>query len=136
MFKAEVCTIAIHSLGAILEEEHLAQMTIDKWNKENAEEQGKLFLQVQANCAIVPDVKVIIIDSYIDASKVDKIITTGKTTVLLFSTYHDPKNSTQTELDAIKAYREKINGTVICHDYDNKADFAKILISALEDAVK
>lgn len=136
MFKAEVCTIAIHLLGAILEEEHLAQMTIDKWNKENAEDKGKLFLQVQANSAIIPDVHVVIVDSFIDAAKLDKIIATGKATVLLFSTYHDPKNSMQTELDAIKAYREQIPGTCICHDYDNKTDFAKILISALEDAVK
>jgi|GEM_PF-5242283 len=40
MFKAEVYRIAIHSLGAIIEEEHLAQIIIDKWNEDN----GKLFL--------------------------------------------------------------------------------------------
>ena len=136
MFKADVYTIAIHSLGAILEEEHLAQITIDKWNMENAEEQGKLFLQVPANSTVSPDVNVVIIDSYLDAAKVDKIIAAGKTTVLLFSKYHDPKNSMQTELNAIKAYREKIPGTCICLDYDNKAAFANILITALEDAAK
>lgn len=136
MFKADVYAIAIHSLGAILEEEYLAQITVDKWNKENAEEKGKIFLQVQASGVIIPDVNIVLINSYVDAAKVDKIIAEGEKLVLLFSKHHDPRNSMQTELDAIKAYREKVQGTCRCLDYENKADFAKVLIGALEEAVK
>ena len=133
MFKADVYRIAIHSLGAILEEEHLAQMTINKWNEDYAEDKGKLFLQVPANSTNGPDVNVVIVDSFIDATKVDRIIAIGKPVVVLFSKYHDPKNSMQTELDAIAVYRKKIQDYCLCFDYENKAEFTKVLLSAINE---
>ena len=132
MFKANVYRIAIHSLGAILEEEHLAQMTIDKWNEEKAEDKGKLYLQTPSS-NLAPDVHVVIIDSFVDTAKLDKIIATGKPVVLLFSKHHDPKNSMQTELDAIKAYRETIQDKCTCFDYESKADFESLINRCLTE---
>ena len=133
MFKADVYRIAIHSLGAILEEEHLAQMTIVKWNEENAVEKAKLFLQVPSNSNVIPDLNVVIVDSYIDTAKVDKIIATGKPVVLLFCKYHDPKNSMQTELDAIELYRDKVKFKCTCINYQGKADFVDIFTRVLQE---
>ena len=136
MFKADVYRIAIHSLGAILEEEHLAKMTIDKWNEENAEDRGLLFLQVPANSSDAPDLNLVIIDSIIDVTIVEKIIATDIPVVLLFSKYHDPKNSMQMELDEIESYRSKIQENCICIDYEGTKSFSNVLISILDSIIK
>lgn len=135
MFEAKVYTITIHSLGVILEEEHLAQVTVDKWNQENAENKGKLFFRVPAISSIIPDANVVIIYSYLDVNKIENIIAIGKPVVFLFNKYHDPRNTMQTELDAIKRYREKVQSKCTCLDYESKDDFSRALITALEKTI-
>ena len=108
-------------------------MTIDKWNEENAEKKGKLYLQTPSNSNLTPDLHVIVIDSFIDAAKVDKIIAAGETTILLFSKYHDPKNSMQTELDAIEVYRDKVKLKCTCLNYQGKSDFVDVFARVLQE---
>ena len=131
MFTAQVYRIAIHSLGAILEEEYLAKLTIDKWNEAHSESCGKIFLQVPGNSTASTDINVVIIDSYIDIAAVDKVIKIGKPVVLLFNKYHDPKNTLQSELEMIESYREVVKDRCICYDFENKSDFSNALIKVL-----
>lgn len=120
MFEAKVYRISVSTLGAILEENHIVKETILAWNNERAEETGKLFLTLSDGVSTTPDFYVLIIDSFIDTNKVYKIIASGMPVVLLFSKYHDPKNSIQTELNAVEAYRAKIHDRCACFEYDNK----------------
>ena len=74
MFEAKVYRIAVTSLGAVLEEEHLAKETIHAWNNQRAESTGKLFLTQSAGTNVTPDLYVVIIDSFLDTPKVDSIL--------------------------------------------------------------
>ena len=46
MFNAKVYKIAVISLSGVMEETYAAKETVQKWNQENAENTGKLFLLV------------------------------------------------------------------------------------------
>ena len=127
MFEAKVYRIAVSTLGAILQEEHIAIDTIQKWNAERAEEAGKLLLSVPEDASVAPDLYVVIVDSYVDATKVDKIIATGKPIVFFFSKYHDPKNSIQAEIDATVTYRTSVQGDYLCLDYSTTNEFEQAL---------
>ena len=129
MFQAQVYRIAIQSLGAIIEEEHIAQESIAKWNELHGEQDGILFLQSTSDHS---DLNVVIIDSFIDIAKVDRVMSSGRPSILFFSKHHDPKNTIQAELDAIKTYREMIQNTCTCVDYENTIDFAKVFMAAVE----
>lgn len=133
MFTSQVYKIAITSLGAILEEEHIAHEVINDWNIKRAEETKKVFLTVHNDATETPDLYCVIVDSYVDEAKVNQMIDSGKPVLVLFSKYHDPKNSMQTELEQISAYLEAIKGKCICVDYEGNASFIEALKKELDE---
>lgn len=136
MFTSQVYKIAITSLGAILEEEHIAYEVINEWNIKRAEETKKVFLTVPNDATDTPDLYCVIVDSYVDEAKVNQMIETGKPVLVLFSKYHDPKNSIQTEIDKVQLFRANIQGSCICVDYDAAIDFGVKLIESIGQAIE
>ena len=102
MFEAKVYRVVVSTLGAIIEEDHIAKETIQAWNNDRAEKAGKLFLAILEGAEATPDLYVVIIDSYVDVAKVEKIVATSCPSIFFFSQYHDPKNSMQAEVDAVE----------------------------------
>lgn len=133
MFNAKVYRVLVTSLGAILEEEHIAHEVITEWNIKRAEETKKVFLTVPNDATDSPDLYCVIVDSYVDEAKVNQMIETGKPVLVLFSKYHDPKNSIQTELEQVAAFRKTIQGKCICLDYEGKTSFIEALKKELDN---
>ena len=133
MFEAKVYRVAVSTLGAILEEDHIAKEAIQAWNNDRAEKAGKLFLTLPVGESVMPDLYVVIIDSYVDNAKVEKIVATGCPIVFFFSQYHDPKNSIQVEVDAVEAFKERMKGKYRCVDYNAAREFGQVLNSILEE---
>ena len=132
MFEAKVYRVVVSTLGAILEEDHIAKETIQAWNNDRAEKAGKLFLTISEGAATTPDLYVVIIDSYVDTAKVEKIVATRRPIVFFFSQYHNPKNSMQVEVDAVAAFKEQIKGKYRCVDYRTAHEFGEALMSSLD----
>ena len=91
---------------------------------------GKLFLFVPEDST--PDLYVVIIDSYIDTTKVDKLIATGKPIAFFFSQFHDPNNSIQAEIDKVEGFKEKVKEKYCCVDYNATQEFMSTFVSVLE----
>lgn len=136
MFEAKVYRIVVSTLGAILEEEHIAKETIQKWNIEHAEEAGKLFLSVPENAPVVPDLYLVVIDSYVDSTKVNEIMSKGKPIAFFFNKYHDPKNSMQAEIDNVEVFKEAMKDKYCCVDYSAARGFMSAIDSILIDFEK
>lgn len=120
-------------MGAILQEEHFAKETIQKWNAECAEKAGKLFLSVPENASVTPDLYLVVIDSYVDATKVNEIIAKGKPVVFFFNKYHDPRNSMQAEIDKVDAFKENVKNKYCCVDYSAAQEFVSSIESIFND---
>ena len=132
MFEAKVYRVAVSSLGAILEEDHIAKETIQAWNIDRADKSGKLFLAIPEVAATTADFFFVIIDSYVDVARLEKIVTTGRPIVFFFSQYHDPENSMQTEVEAVEVFKEKMKGKYRCLDYRTSREFGEVLLSTLD----
>ena len=132
MFEAKVYRVAVSTLGAILEEDHIAKETIQAWNNDRAEKAGKLFLAIPEGAATTPDLYVVIIDSYVDTAKVEKIVAIGRPIIFFFNQYHDPKNSMQAEVDAVEEFKERMKGKYRCADYRTAREFGEALKAELE----
>ena len=65
MFTAKVYKIFIASASGAMKEERVAQDIVAKWNCQNGEGCGVVFMQVPLNDS--PDVCVFVIDNYVDA---------------------------------------------------------------------
>lgn len=115
-----------------MEEEHVAHEVINEWNVKRGEETKKVFLAVPNDATDTPDLYCVIVDSYVDEAKVNQLIETDKPVVVLFSKYHDPKNSMLTELEQIAAFRETVQVKCSCVDYNGKASFIEALKKELD----
>lgn len=69
------------SAGGALQEVHIAQDTVAKWNCQHEEEYGAVFLQVSKDAS--PDVYVFVIDNYVDKAIVEFAIETGSTVIMI-----------------------------------------------------
>lgn len=94
---------------------HLAQEVIIKWNHENAQSEGKLFLPVDdpqdANVVIG------IVGNFIDNAKANVIeasVKIGKKVLFFFSKYQDPENTILVESVATQEFRRKIEAKCYC----------------------
>ena len=131
MFEAKVYHIAVSTLGTILQEEYIAKETIQKWNTECAEKAGKLFLYVPEESRSIPDLYIVIINSYVETAKVEKLIATGRSVMLFFSKYHDPRYSIQAEIDKVDAFKETVKNKCICVDYCISGELKEMLFAEL-----
>ena len=136
MFTAQVYTVQILCLSGIMDETHLAQEIIRKWNQENARSEGKLFLQIpETSTPGEADVVVGIVDNYIDKAKADVIeasVKAGKKVLLFFSAYQDPENTIPAEGEVVKALRHKMESECSCHSFNGRSSFERDLNKSIE----
>ena len=132
MFEAKVYTVSILSSGVVLEEEHIAREVIARWNIEEGEKHGVAFLTVPNNYnGSTPDIFIFAIDNYVDEQKVEAAIATGAKVMLFFRSYHDEKNTMESEVKRIEAFREKVQDKCICVEYNNNSKFEEVLFTEL-----
>ena len=94
MFTAQDYKVQIVCLSGsgIIEEMYVAQKVIRKYNQENAERTGNLFLPVAMDAtASDADVVIGIVGNYIEKAEViDEAVKAGKKVLLFFSKYQGP----------------------------------------------
>lgn len=101
-----------------LEEEHIAREVIARWNIEEGEKHGVVFLTIPNNYrGITPDVYIYFIDNYVDEQKVEDAIQTGAKVMLFFNSYHDEKNTIKSEVDKVEILYNSIKEKCICSTY-------------------
>ena len=136
MFNAKVYTVSIPSSGVALEEEHIAREVIARWNIEEGEKHGVVFLTIPSNYrGITPDIFIFAIDNYVDEQKVEAAIHTGAKMILFFRSHHDEKNTIESEVRKIEAFREIVQGRCVCLENNGKATFVAELIDSLYNII-
>ena len=132
MYQAKVYTVSIPSSGVALEEEHIAREVIARWNIEEGEKHGVVFLTIPNNYrGITPDIYLFAIDNYVDEQKVEAAIQTGAKVMLFFHTHHDEKNTIESEVKAIAEFRIKMRLKCNSFEYNNFDNFETALKTTL-----
>ena len=116
-----------------MEEVYIAQEVIRKYNQENAEQTGKLFLPVEGDAtASDADVVIGIVGNYIEKAEViEEAVKAGKKELLIFSKYQDPKNTIPVEYKDVEAFRKDMKVKCVCCDFNGKEDLATLLMIQL-----
>ena len=128
MYQSKVYTVSIPSSGVALEEEHIAREVIARWNIEEGEKHGVVFLTIPSNYrGITPDIYIFAIDNYVDEQKVEAAIQTGAKVMLFFRSHHDEKNTIESEVKKIEAFRENVKDKCVCTEYNNNSGFEEAL---------
>ena len=137
MFNAKVYTVSIPSSGVALEEEHIAREVIARWNIEEGEKHGVVFLTIPSNYrGITPDIYIFAIDNYVDEQKVEAAIQTGAKVMLFFRSNHDEKNTIESEVEKIEAFRAKVQDQCVGVDYNGKQTFKQVLFEKIKEITK
>ena len=136
MFIAKVYRVMVGSLSGAMEEVYVAKETIRKWNQQNAERTGKVFMPIEWGTSLEAiqnvDVVVGIIDNWIDNSGyVDNCVDAGKRVILLFNAVHDSTNTIYGEQEIVRAYLNKMSGICRCVEYNKSDEFQKHLNESL-----
>lgn len=137
MFDAKVYRVMIGSLSGAMEEVYAAKETIRKWNIENAEQAGRVYLPVEwdTNAEAVKNVDVVIgiVGNWIgNTSYIEDYIKAGKHVMLFFNGFYDQKNTIPSEHDEVISFKDKIQNCCACSDYDNISGLSIVLNEKLE----
>lgn len=136
MFTSQVYTVQILCLSGMMDETHLAQEIIRKWNQENARSEGKLFLQIpETSTPGEADVVMGIVGNFIDNAKADVIeasVKAGKKVLLFFSEYQDPENTIPAEGEVVKAFWQKMESECPCLSFNGSSCFERVVIKSIE----
>ena len=130
MFSAKVYRVMIGSLSGAMEEVYVTKEALQRWNQENAERSGKVFMPVEWNTKsedyMIVDVVICVIGNRIEgADIIGKCIELGKQVVLFFNTFYDPMNTISSERDMVNAFKSKMLMQCPCIEYNG--------ITALKD---
>lgn len=132
MFNAKVYTVSIPSSGIAQEEVHIAREVTARWNIEEGEKHGVVFLTIPSNYrGITPDIYIFAIDNYVDEQKVEAAIQSGAKVMLFFSSHHDEKNTIESEVKKIEVFRARVQDKCVCVDYNGKSNIVTALESVL-----
>ena len=132
MYTATIYTVSILSPGVTIEEEHIARESLNRWNAENGKEKGKVFLPLPSDSTAEPDIYVLPIDNYVDTAEANKIISTGKSVILLFSEYHNEENTIPAELKDVETLKSAKAPNCVMATYNGSKDFQQALIATIE----
>ncbi len=127
----------VGSLSGTMEELYAAKETIRKWNLENSEREGKLFLPVEWSLKPedIKEVDVVlgIVGNWIENTPfIEDCIKAGKLVVLFFNAFQDPKNTIPSEHTEVNAFRENLSPICHCVDFNGIADFGSLLKKQLD----
>ena len=129
MYSARVYKTCIACASGAMKEERVAHDVVARWNCQQGEERGVIFLQVPQETA--PDVYVFLIDNFVDTAKIDSAIATGARVVLFFATYHYANNTMASELKAVADFSEKVQTRCTCLDFKDCREFEQALSAML-----
>lgn len=136
MFTSQVYTVQLLCLSGIMDETHLAQEVIRKWNQENARSEGKLFLQIpEASTPGDADVIIGIVGHYIDNAKADVIeasVKAGKKVLLFFSEFQDPENTIPSEGEVVRVFRQQMESECSCFSFNGRSSFERVLNKTID----
>lgn len=136
MFNAKVYKVMVGSLSGTMEEVYAAKETIRKWNLENAEREGRVYLPValstNAGDIKLVDVLVGVIGNRVEnVGMVEDSIKAGKKVMLFFNSFHDPKNTIPVEQAYVRQFRSALEGRCSCEVYNGVNELTSILNNRL-----
>lgn len=136
MFTAKVYTLMIGSLSGTMEEVFTAKEVVCKFNQDNAESSGKLFLPVELSMKPEDlqkvDVVIGIVGNWLDKPEfIEDSVKAGKKVMLFFNAFQDPKNTIQSEHDEVKAFKERMQNQCPCVEYRNTTDLKTLVAERL-----
>ena len=137
MFTAKVYRIMVGSLSGAMEEVYVAKETIRKWNQQNAERTGKVFMPIEWSTSQEAiqntDIVVGVIDNWIDNPKfVENCVQAGKQVKLFFKAINDPVNTIYGEQKIVREFENKIKGLCSCLDFNGIDDIRRSLTEQIE----
>ena len=132
MFTAKVYRVMVGSLSGTMEEVFTAKETIRKWNLDNAERAGKLYMltdwSVKADKLQVEDVVIGIVGNWVENTDfIEKSIKEGKQVILFFNAFQDPNNTILREQETVLTFRNKMQDLCFCKRYNNTSELSSIL---------
>ncbi len=127
----------VGSLSGAMEEVYIAKETIRKWNQQNAERTGKVFMPIKWCISLEAiqntDLVVGVIDNWIDNPKcVEDWIDAGKQVMLLFNSLQDSMNTIPGELDDVLAFRSRVQRQSFCVCYNGLNELKALLNERLQ----
>lgn len=131
MFEAKVYRVMVASLSGTMEEVYVAKEVIRKWNQENAERTGKLYMPVE--CQDV-DVLIGIVGNRVEKTDaVLRLIEAGKKVMLFFNAFQDPKNTIPTEREEMMAFKDRMQGKCFCVEYNGSDELSSLMAKRIEE---
>ena len=130
MFTTQVYRVIVSSLSGTMEEIYVVKDVIRKWNQENAEREGKLFMPVEAQDV---DVLIGVVGNRVEKTdSVLRMVETGKKVMLFFNAYQDPNNTIPSEREEMIAFKERMQGRCYCGEYNGGEELGTSLNIMLE----
>lgn len=136
MFTAKVYTVMIGSLSGTMEEVYIAKDVVRKYNQDNAESSGKLFLPVEWSMKPEDlqkvDVVIAIVGNWIDKPDfIEDYVKAGRKVMLFFNAFQDPKNTIRSEHNEVAVFKERIQDNCKCAEYRGNTEFKQFVDNAL-----
>lgn len=136
MFTAKVYKVMVDSLSGTMEEEFAAKETIRKWNLDDSERAGKLYMvrdwSMKADQLQDLDVLIGVVGNWVEnTSFIENCIKEGKQVMLFFNAYQDPNNTMSSEHETVMAFRSKMQNSCCCAEYNSITDLSTKLSEKL-----
>lgn len=127
----------VGSLSGAMEEVYLAKESIRKWNQQNAERKGKLYLLVDWTSKEEDiqnvDVVIGIVDNWIEnTGLIESCVEKGKHVLLLFSAVQDTANTIQSEFEEVQSFSNSFQTKCFTAHYNGQAEFSSLLSDRLD----
>ena len=134
MFTAKVFRVMVCSLSGTMEEVFVAKDAIRKWNQENAEHAGKVYLLVEETTHQEDaDVLIGVVGNWIENTDVvEDFIAARKKVLLFFNRYHDPKNTMPSEALIVAEFKRVFQAISITYEYINNDDLTLLVRNSLD----
>lgn len=127
MFTAKVYKVMVGSLSGAMEEVYVAKETIRKWNQQNAEHTGKVFMPIE--WGMTPeaiqnvDIVVAVIDNWVDnPTFVEDCVEAGKQVMLFFYSSQDSTSTISGEFEKVQLFMDKVQSYSHCASYNSYAE--------------
>ena len=132
MFTAKVYRIMVGSLSGAMEEVHVAKETIRKWNQQNAERSGKVFMPIDwetnSEAILKTDIVVGIIDNWLDNPRfIQGCVDAGKQVMLFFNAVQDATNTLSCEQESVNCLKDGMKDRCCIVEYKGTAEFSSLL---------
>ncbi len=137
MFTAKVYKVMVGSLSGAMEEVYVAKETIRKWNQQNAERTGTVFMPIEWGTSQEAiqntDIVVGVVDNWIDNAKfVEDCFKAGMRVMLFFNALQDPINTIHGEIEGVKSFMNRVQSLCYCASYSGLKELDGLLNKQLE----